>query len=180
MSTENVTETTNQTAEAVGIALDRFDNYMQSVGEIITEYGGEAVNLGLTVLRIDAAANLAIGFLLLTIAYVLFKKVMPWCVLEYRKATIAGATRQNILSNKDIWDDKLSDEIKDMFGSVEVFDQYQKKFEQDAHTFPFVGSILSALVGICMLIASLFYVANIWYWVGIFYPEAYAVYKFLL
>lgn len=119
--------------QVTGMVLDKMDQYMSAAQEIISKYGGDAVNLGLSVLQIEAAGYLFIGFCLLILIYPTIRLFKFLAKKELEHAPDAGASI--------------------IFGSIAVI-------------------LLSVFSAVNLL--------NIWNWVGVFWPQAYAIHKFLL
>lgn len=131
---EVVVVAATEATEALEFTFDKIEGYFGKVQEVVEKYGGDVANLGLNVLRIDAASHL-ISPLILFLVLLCFVKY----VLRYIRHI-------HSLGYENPW----------------VFLQ----------AFP-IGYGISLSFQISEL-------ANIWSWVGIFYPELYAVYKFLL
>lgn len=128
------------TVEATGMVLDKLDQYMQAAQDVITKYGGDAVDLGLTVLRIEAIAE-TLTMIALVLMY----------VFVYKKAT-------------PLWEEGVLDNIGDPKSMKHLV----------------WGMVAPAVSAISLLPIMLTGVFSIWPITGIFWPEAYAVHKFLL
>ena len=116
---------------------DKLVQYMDSAERVIQQYGGDAAELGLNVLRIEAGYNLILA--------------------------LSGAILALFI-------------IKFCWTSTKRFG-----FDEDFPNHPvimlkFIGTFAGVMVGVINGAALL----NIWYWVGLFWPEAYAVHKFLM
>jgi hypothetical protein len=132
--------------ENLGTVSDKLVQYMDAAEQVITQYGGDAVNLGLNVLRIEAGGHIFIGALLSYLSYIF-----------YRIARV-GLNATNAQMRED-----------NLF--------LEKVYESDSETpcviFGTVGTVVAAIfAGVGLF--------DIWNWVGIFWPEAYAVHKFLM
>lgn len=144
-------EVVEQVPAGLEFAVGKLESYFGAAQEVITKYGGDAIELGLLVLRLDAGQWIFLGLLLLIISLYLRK---------YAKGLYLTA--------------------------VEVRDEYNKDREQgyskhdisDSPTFfPFV---LLTITSVVLTVGACINLFNLWNWVGVFYPEAYAVHKFLL
>lgn len=119
--------------ENMGVVSDKLVQYMDAAEKVITQYGGDAVNLGLNVLRIDAGVSALAwitGFLLCISSALAFKALLK----KYTPSEVTGV------------DFGLG-------GIVVVF------------VFSTMHTLIEPIV---------------WPVVGIFWPEAYAVHKFLM
>lgn len=132
---------TDVNPETVVVITDKLEQYFQAATEVITKYGGQAVDLGLMVLRIEAGQGLVFGLCGLIVgAYLLMGRYSPATLLK--------------LCNDSYGDGK---DVVYFFGTL--------------------FSALGVVIGFVMAAVNLF---DIWNWIGIVYPEAYAVHKFLL
>lgn len=138
--------TEDKVIENMGVVSDKLVQYMDAAEKVITQYGGDAVNLGLNVLRIEAAGNLVVGIAWVLLIWPLFKSVQ------------AG-----LRTSDGEWRNKST--------LVELL------HEIDAEVPAVLLGTIGMGVAIYQSLTSLFY---IWNWVGIFWPEAYAVHKFLM
>lgn len=135
---EQPTETTQQVDPTVQFALDKVDKYFEAVTKVVAEYGDDAVDLGLTALRIDAASRLVAPVLrtiIFSIVLIVFIKLFKW-----------------------------SKSIEDKF---------------DREPVQAVFGIIIAGAGIAIVISAA-HIFDVWAITGIFYPEVYAVHKFLM
>lgn len=130
---EVVTTTVSPLTE---FSLDKMEKFFAAAEKVLAQYGGDAVDLGLNVLRIDALSILLPSLLGVCVGVVLMVqalKVIP--TIDFDKAITAKQA---------------------MFG------------------------FLSPLLCLPIFVENLPDATNLWAWVGTFYPELYAVHKFLL
>jgi hypothetical protein len=123
-------------------AFDKMEKYFDAAQEVIDNYGGDAVELGLNALRVDAAAIIIPHLVFIIVALIFLKYLIPLMKTGWREG------------REDGWSDFPA---KCFAGTISVF----------AATIALLANITDAF-------------NNIWAWVGIFYPELYAVHKFLL
>ena len=131
------TEATKALVESTGLITDKILQYMTATEELLVTYGGDAADLGLNVLRIEAGYNL-----ILALAGMILAGVITW--LSY-------TTPKRLGLEKD-WPDHPVILVK-VIGSI--------------------GGVIGVITNGANFI-------NIWNWVGLFWPEAYAVHKFIL
>lgn len=173
--------------EVAKFAIDKLDSYFMAAQEVITKYGGDAVDLGLMALRVDAASQLILPFILaLVFSFVAVKLYRAQDSLGGRywdKATVAAAVAKdyNSKTHADLTicrslfgcgtTNKLPSGWDDMPDKIEKADQW-----------PEIRVFLAAMSAVfsTMTVFSIGQLVNIWAWAGIFYPEVYAVHKFLL
>jgi len=122
--------------------IDKFDQFLSAASKVMSQYGGDVAELGLNVLRVDAASNLVTPLVLLIVSLVYWVKVFPvhreWNMVRQE----AGG-----------------------YGSAENF---------------VIGYCVPVLIVACLTCLSVIGLLDAWIWIGIFYPEAYAVHLFLL
>lgn len=117
-------------------SMDKMEGFFDAAQKVLQQYGGDAVDLGLNVLRIDAFSQLLPGVLALCVLFLTLKVANP--IVKFKQA------------------DADNDSIAGIVG---------------------VLGCVSLLIAGVVTFANLF---NVWAWVGLFYPEIYAVHKFLL
>lgn len=136
-------------AEVAKFALDKLDSYFMAAQEVIEKYGGDAVDLGLMALRVDAISNILPLFLLSLVVFIIARYI-PFNISEDKYLEL----KDKGYSDRTVKEDKL----KEMYFVIK-----------------FVKHFLYGTVGLTMVLAF-----DIFSMVGIFYPEIYAVHKFLL
>lgn len=124
-----------QIVDGVNVISDKLVQYTDAAEKVITQYGGDAVNLGLNVLRVEALVAV-------------FTWLFAVAILVGSILTMRSAIRNNVFKQVDF----TVDTIKIVVGGV--------------------GSISTPIVVLATPI--------IWPIVGLFWPEAYAVHKFLM
>jgi len=181
---EVVKEVVEKNKDLAEFSIDKMEQFFDAAQKVLAQYGGDAVDLGLNVLRIDAVSQLFLPLITIIICAVVLIKLSGATTVsgQYIKSLLikgydhrTGA-QDNILlycgfSKEDIWD---------KFG-----DTRQKEIEDMIYTIPFFSdaNIPRVILFVLTSLASTFAVvelSNIWAWTGIFYPELYAVHKFLL
>ncbi len=71
--------------EATEFVFDKLDQYFEAARHVIEQYGGDAVNLGLAALRIEAASELIPAVVTFIAALFLWKKVNPFAQFHIAK-----------------------------------------------------------------------------------------------
>mgnify|MGYP000247428932 CR=1 FL=1 len=133
------------TAKVVEYSLSKFDEFLAAAQNIISQYGGDAAELGLNALRIEALSTIAAPFIILVLTILYF-------IFLVKKHYKFAADRC-------------------------------KPYPHDLHR---VDESAMGLFYAPLLIITFFTIVNIyclldaWSWVGIFYPELYAVHLFLI
>lgn len=162
MSEETVQEVVEQTATLAEFSMDKMQSFFDAAEKVLEQYGAEAVDLGLSVLRIDALSQMSFSLSVLFVMCAMYPFYVPWyrkwmqdshnACYTYINTLPEGEERTRLESIKDTWDLEL------------------RKFVGVASMLAYC--FLGFLAGLQMI--------NVWAWVGIFYPELYAVHKFLL
>lgn len=129
------------TEEQVVRLTEKLEQYFNAAKEVLLEYGPDVAEFGLTVLRVEAAAELLPAIMYAIIAFLLVKYADPR---------------------------KLFARIKDI-----------PKFDDARFGLGLLGTFSLAGIATSIFLV-VFYLLNVWAWVGIFYPEAYAVHYFLM
>ena len=141
---EKTTEVGKAAQEVAEVVQDQMSAYFDAAKAIMEQYGGDVVNLGLNVLRIEAASEL----------------ITPLCFFLISSVTLFIGRK----IHKSI--DKEKEKCK----------EENKHFDDGIYGAPAIFYGVGTLVGVISTIALI----DLWAWVGIFYPELYAVHKFLL
>lgn len=129
-----------ESTEAVAFVFDKLEGYMSAAKSVIDTYGGDAAELGLLALRVEAASEIVRPLVLFILFAALFFYALKIAMKGFRKE----------------FDDNSTDEAA--VGA---------------------GTAISVTLGLILVFCATD-IINIWAWVGIFYPEAYAVHLFLL
>lgn len=138
---EKTTEVGKVVQEVADTVQDQMATYFDAAKAVMEQYGGDVVDLGLNVLRIEAISELSIFIMLPVLAYGFYKAGNK--IMALHKA--------ELLKEKRYYDGWIG-----------------------------VVALLSWGVTASLAVSSVIGLFNIWAWVGMFYPELYAVHKFLL
>ncbi len=170
-------------ANLTEFSMDKMEQFFDAAQKVLAQYGGDVAELGLNVLRIEAASELILPLVFVVAAIVV--------ALNLRRMRSINCEVLSIL-NKDYgarysWDkDILKAHNLDPHACFSGLTQEQKdKVMATASPAPFFAdsNLPQAITGVATLVVGLFSLSlliNLWAWVGIFYPELYAVHKFLL
>lgn len=140
------------------LAFDKMEKYFEAAKGVLEQYGGDVVDVGLNVLRIEALIQLG-GLFFIVLFYILTYRFVIQSLSKWREDTrlaaifntLEGARREYYRTLYAFWDLP----IRTACGNI-VFSIYW-------------GVLLLNIVNI-----------NLWACVGVFYPELYAVHKFIL
>lgn len=149
MSTEKIIENTTTIS-------DKLVEYMNSAEQVIQQYGGDAAELGLNVLRIEAGYNLVHALVFGVISAV----AIYYFIWAFRK----GLAIQNYRQEQD--------EVKQ--------ERLKQMYRGDLEVLHFIIGAVGGIVSTIVLVVNFSSLVNVWYWIGLFWPEAYAVHKFLM
>ena len=130
----------SESTETVEFVFDKLDGYMSAAQSVIDTYGGDAADLGLMALRIEAASDLIIPLIFTGLLIAILRYLLPIMIKGWK-------------------------------------DEYDGRSNNEAATV--VGTVGCGLAGFGLILSTI-EVLDIWAWVGMFYPEAYAVHLFLL
>lgn len=190
-----MTDTTSNAAgsavdETTEFAVNKAAQYLDKIDELVREHGGDAADLGLTVLRVEAAGNILYG-----IAGIL----LLWAVYAVWRGVVDRRSGYN-------YDEDECDELREALSRG----YHERSSAQDALVERILGRLSTRvskgtpvpprtvvdgeieytdktiLVTLCVAIAGIVPVImasgliDVWNWVGLFWPEAYAVHKFIL
>lgn len=122
--------------------MERVNEYLDKMEELVDAHAGDAVDLGLTAMRIEALSTLSQALFVLLIS----------------AGILAVIAKCFINKPKFAWDESIK--------------EYRPAFVAPMS----VAGIVSG----AFLIAAIADFLNIWHWIGIFNPDLYAVYKFVL
>lgn len=169
--------TEDKIVENMGVVSDKLVQYMDAAEKVISQYGGDAVNLGLNVLRIEAAQGIAYGVItaiLAIICYKMFPKGAPNAEQDNLPEDIKKLIKKGYHGRTVSEDNKVAEATGDLRlstlkGQVDWDDGYNV-----------IIGIVSAISGFSLIIAAAISLFDVWNWVGVFWPEAYAVHKFLM
>ena len=152
--------------ENVGTVSDKLVQYMDAAEQVITQYGGDAVNLGLNVLRIEAGQHILTGIIFIVVAVILYK-IIPKSSKSYGseidKLIVKGYYKRGCVEDS---------KVREATGS----DRTSYLGTQWNEPYAFIPAALS-VISVIVSAASLL---NVWNWIGVFWPQAYAVHKFLM
>lgn len=187
-------EETNSTVEAVTNITDtlttKITGYMDAIEQIVVQYGGQAGDLAINVMRIEAGSELVGVFIWWTMAYICYR-LAKWGGKEYALLVACKEYRSECVDHEHAVTRHQRDEYGEMPDPVEVPALLEKMSETkirekasacNKSNKDFAES-MECVCGIVMLIflgISAFWLCNLWAWIGMFYPEAYAVHKLLL
>lgn len=160
---EQTTDAGKATAEIVGVFSDKLDTYLAAAQKVFEQYGGDAANLGLNVLRIDAISQMTFGIIAGIILLSFWRSVKRW---------------------NNNWMDITRKARYTYFHSLEDGTEEKARLESvrefwDLDVRAFCGHFLFFVYMLLGLFAVID-LADLWAWTGVFYPELYAVHKFLL
>jgi len=193
MSDETKTDLDN--SDAIHMLLQRFDEYMDGIENIVSEYGNDAVNLGLNALRVDALSDALTHFFFFVILYGI--------IFFIYKKTKNNEQPGTVVLSSDI-DQRVKAALSKPFGdrSDNEDSLIEEKLNIPSVDIPAIRNLDDSADDVVLDLASqsdltiirkyvvpaaafggalLFFLKlNIWNYVGIFYPELYAIYKFAL
>lgn len=174
--------TSKETAvEATGMVLDKLDQYMSAAQTVIAQYGGDAVSLGLSVLRIESAGELLTGLVGILIMYLAYKyrpkagQVIPAHFVN----SLVGKTYSQRSSYEDTVVGVVTGSRSKTIVDTVNEDVVIPYIDWDSPAV-IIRAVLCGIIGAGGTVAAISHLANLWNWVGIFWPEAYAVHKFLI
>lgn len=168
----------SETKEIVEFTFDKMETYFEAVKQVLEQYGGDVTDLSMDVLRVQAVAELLpnlIGFIgFAGLAYLSYK-----ALFKYGKVDV----KPLVLRDKGSHDWDVNQLVLKCTG-YEYTKEWKESYE--ATRYQWKESIgLFAPLSVLMLsglLAGLNFsgLVNIWAWVGLVYPELYAVHLFLL
>ena len=174
----------SENTEVVEFAFDKMEKYFDAAKTIIEQYGGDVAELGLMALRIEAGKSILISTVVFLAFLYLANKF-------YRLST--KQTDMNCLEALDSfsYDFEKRELIEKVTGVVV---DYQVRIDSDTkeklRNIKYIPSsewselritlTIAAIVSSVVSSIAFLKLINIWLWVGIFYPELYAVHKFIL
>ena len=160
---DTTAQAVDQVAEKAGslsdLGVEKLQAFFDLAEKVMAQYGGEAVDLGLNVLRIDAFSNMYGELIMLLVIAFTVKPVTAFMKKWFADCTAAatyelleeGVERQRLYHISRTWDLTLRVFFGWAMGGI--------------YTAIALGNIVSL---------------NLWAWIGIFYPELYAVNKLVL
>jgi len=146
--------------EVAEFVFDKLEGYMSAAQSVIDTYGGDAAELGLMALRIEAASEVLFPSIIMLFLLVNSSKIVGFVKNQFAKS-------RAITNYQHEEDEKKREALRR---------QYMRSDEV------WFGVLAFMSVGACFITFSICFIAilDIWAWVGMFYPEAYAVHLFLL
>lgn len=178
-----VEEEARATTEAVAqnattlteFSVNKLEQFFSIAEDVMQKYGGEAVDLGLNVLRIDALSRLLLPFVGVVVSIILIIVGIKYIIPEKRKYTkqFYDDLAAKGYGRRSIAEDALYGQLH-RFAGQEEFDVCL--WSESRMVLGGIYGVITIIIAICSVINLL----NIWYWIGIFYPEIYAVYKYIL
>jgi hypothetical protein len=177
---QKVGEAAQTVGDATASLITHFDQYLQAASDVMSKYGGDAAQLGLSVLRIEAAGYLLTGLGALIIAALAFYFLPKRRVFtpEEQEALIKKG-----YSGRSGAEDRI---VAKITGSTTTSGNYHGELK-DIHLLPdyeditvwlrTAGCVVTLGISSVVVLINLF---DVWTWIGLFWPEAYAVHKFLL
>jgi len=176
--TENptITEVSDMAESTAELIFDNFNGYMEAAKRVIDTYGGDVADLGLLALRIDAASEIVLPAVFSFILAVVAVKARN---LIFRRVSLYYVTTKGFAARS-----RYEDNFVNKFFNISTNIVPDDKIEMAKSTFmpinwgsplPYIPIVLSAVSVGCAI-----KVINIWAWVGMFYPEAYAIHLFIL
>ena len=179
----------NETKETVEFAFDKMEQYFNAAKAVLDQYGGDVAEVGLNVLRIEAASEL-LAPLIATIIFGIIARIalkgFTVVDVEKIKRELRAACSKGYSSRGPFADFLLGQ----YFGSSADVNRGSKTPEdidtavRDNPSWVWtINKIIRATVGGIsgfVLFINIFGLINIWAWIGLFYPELYAVHKFIL
>jgi len=179
--------------EATGVVMDRFEQYFSAASSVIKEYGTDVVDLGLNVLRIEAAAEVisnVLTFIFFAIAAFLLYKKVPFGRLPKEDASSIDKEMVIKAVSKGYHDRSLKEDsiVRAWFGidssSVESGSHVPDtpsngggiNFDSPLTRVKIIGIVILTMLSVFNLIG----VVDVWSWIGILYPEVYAVHKAMI
>jgi len=177
-------------SESVSIVLDKMDTYLEKIGSIISEHSGQAVELGLTALRVDALSHLMGGFVALLLCvvsglalYKLFTKVTEITREEILDIVRKGY-RQRCIREDIVLEKVFGCRSRDVASDKEVIwaetVSLKAKFFDSENFLHIISAMLLSVTSVTSFGIALIKLSSVWTWVGAFYPELYAIHKFLM
>lgn len=176
----------NEAKEAVELTFDKMEQYFEAAKGVIDQYGGDVAELGLMALRVDALSVILPSLIVTVLSGVIGIKtyrIMMAGAAKNAKTALRTACAKGY-SSRNPFEDHLmvkyfgsSSNISKGERTEEDLNKLDLTFEWTLYTVPMsLVAGISCLVGLINLIDMI----NIWAWAGIFYPELYAVHKFIL
>lgn len=164
----------SEAKEIVELTFDKLEQYFNAAQRVIEQYGGEAVELGLMALRIEAGSELVRPLVFLILCGFMIYKLLPTCFPK-----IITITPEYINDLKDAGYEGRTLDESNLFKNYKYIKEdfeIPDDLEQAKYLVPIIINVLL----IATVIISISKLINIWAWAGIFYPELYAVHKFIL
>lgn len=184
-----------EAAGLVDFSIAKLQEFFTAVEGVLQQYGGDVVDLGLAVLRIDAASQLLVPIFLVTTLPILLYKLWNYkveCTDDLSGLVIAVET--NYVDRKRT-QDLMIHRAFGVSSSCVIGNIAQVEKARLLESKPYGGPspwkvsdlgdwavfmfIAISTITIALVI-SLYNLINLWAWIGMFYPEAYAVHKILL
>lgn len=175
---------TEQTTDVVEKIGDKLVQYMDAAESIVTQYAGDAAELGLMVFRIQAMGEVVTPLILLVtlviVAIIIYKRFCgPTRMSKDALISLIDRGYGGRSSNQD----SIVKAFTGNSGCNSVTTQIQNGPDMcETLAWTEARIVSSVICGLCTLgaVLALIHVLNIWAWVGMFYPEAYAVHLLLL
>ena len=148
----------SEAKEVTEFVFDKMEQYFNAAQQVIQKYGGDVADLALNALRVDAAAIVVTGVAMLVIGVISIRAGISWVSL---------ATQAKFFSEGE----REKDARKALLHTI---------YDKDIEPLYGIAGTLSIMGGGVLLTMGIIRAGEVWAWVGLFYPELYAVHKFLL
>lgn len=175
-----MTEQVNETKEVVELVFDRAEQYFEAIKQVVEQYSGDAAELGLMAMRIEAINELIIPAvctgMLLYLFFVVAPRVFPQPNAEKLRMLILKGHSLRTLD-----EDKL---VEKATGRREADDRWLENNPDKPLTAKdddaFWMLVTARLAVGAFIFLGLTELLDVWSWAGIIKPELYAVHKLLL
>lgn len=171
------------TQENIESISGKFIEYMDAVEVAIKNNGEDAVDLGMSVLRIEAAHSLIIGIFALVIILIAYKMRPKPANLNISKDDAEQVIQKGYTARSTEEDDivyALTGSRSASKVPTDIDERLRNGFVDydDTGVFIRLASVISvSAVSFIFMLVNLF---DVWNWVGLFWPEAYVVHKFFM
>lgn len=167
------------------LVSDKLIQYMDAAEKVITQYGGDAVHLGLNVLRIEVLSNL---FLML---YVIPLLLVAYWVRPKPSGVPMSIPREKIealikkgYGSRSGAEDRIVASATGSRSTNTVPADLDERMAGNQIDWSQEESWIRLIVVTTCTVATIPILSksilDVWNWVGLFWPEAYAVHKFLM
>ena len=180
-----MTKVNENIAEVLPALSDKLLQYLGATEELLAKYGSDVAEMALTVLKIEAAGNLLTGLVALVICIAAYKSFPKATIKQYNKEYIETLIMKGF--NRSSREDSI---VRSITGSQHIttiphnLDDtiIPASLPSIDWSLPSIAmkAIICGTVGSISLIVIANTLFSIWNWVGLFWPEAYAIHKFIL